>query len=807
MIRNLKIGKRTANTGAMDFSDLCDAPAGKHGFVQVKNGHFYFEDGTRARFMGFNFPVRSNFPDHAAAEILSARLASMGVNVVRVTGTDAVATPFGWSLNPESPLIDYEKGNSRCFSDAGWDRLDYWLYQLKEKGIYLHIDLLVARDFLEGDELDYPGRLRATKSCSHINERLIALQKEFATQYLRHVNPYTGLALIDDPAVMGIQVTNEDSLFFWAKNFFGASGVESYRRETQERFNHYLLAKYHTREDLVKAWTFEGVCALGDDEDPAEGSVRCIEIGEYFQPMNEPLGRWDSPEGPARYADYAEFGIMINRKYYGQMLDHIRSLGSRVPLATSCLLTGAADIYSHADGDFMENNAYFNHPAPGHERKGFRVPYFREYITTDPRRASYADFEPRSNLVTQGSAARVAGKPFVMSEWNEYGAQPFHSSAFLMTAAYACLQDWDGLIIYCYHSDDSLDGQPEDEIAHIMDAYNDPSLILQFGTMAAVFLRGLLRPGRHAVDVVYHHNDLLTQPAGHRLPFSVLPFLTQVRCVYQDQGNGYNGGADVAVSAGFVSGGNYDSAAHAVVYARSPYRDAFRTSYAGGAYLEHYKEKDARVIGDGVTLGGRFLVFDDIAGLTADFDYMGFARSLDTALKEWGVLAPGQGLAESTAMVSDTGEIIYSPAEAYFAFDSEQCAFFTGKPRREIDLGERYRVSSRNERISLALLSLDGRALADSEHLLLTALGRSGMDRTEFVKEDEEMTHILLKGKLYLDTLEGSLRIADCGKARLWALDVYGRRCAELSGEGRGDGALYFTFDGNSFGNFELVLS
>ena len=32
--------------------DVLDAPAGKHGFVKVKDGHFYFEDGTRARFWG-----------------------------------------------------------------------------------------------------------------------------------------------------------------------------------------------------------------------------------------------------------------------------------------------------------------------------------------------------------------------------------------------------------------------------------------------------------------------------------------------------------------------------------------------------------------------------------------------------------------------------------------------------------------------------------------------------------------------------------------------------------------------------------
>ncbi|MCS6861385.1 MAG: hypothetical protein NZT92_13805, partial [Abditibacteriales bacterium] len=39
----------------VDFSFLLDAPAGKHGFLTTRpDGHFYFADGTRARFFGIN---------------------------------------------------------------------------------------------------------------------------------------------------------------------------------------------------------------------------------------------------------------------------------------------------------------------------------------------------------------------------------------------------------------------------------------------------------------------------------------------------------------------------------------------------------------------------------------------------------------------------------------------------------------------------------------------------------------------------------------------------------------------------------
>ena len=89
MKQRIAIDKATPNVGALDFSHLLDAPAGKHGHVTVKDGHFYFADGTRARFIGFNLPTRSNTPDHETADKLAARFASLGVNVIRLHAADA----------------------------------------------------------------------------------------------------------------------------------------------------------------------------------------------------------------------------------------------------------------------------------------------------------------------------------------------------------------------------------------------------------------------------------------------------------------------------------------------------------------------------------------------------------------------------------------------------------------------------------------------------------------------------------------------------------------------------------------------
>ena len=809
MNQQVSIEKGIQNTGAMDFSYLLEAPAGKHGFVKSRKGHLYFEDGTRARFIGFNFPTRANMPDHETADRISRRLSTMGVNVVRLHAADAPPGDYGWSCNHKYPLINYKAGNSRILNSAGLERFDYWISRLIEKGIYLHVDLLVARAFLEGDNLDYQESLYSTKSSSHLNHTLIERQKEYATNLLCHINPYTGRALINEPAVMTIQITNEDSIFFDVEDRRNTCGVIQYRAEMQRRFNTFLLTKYGSVEHLRKAWTRNGVCELEEGENPELMTVHCGEIGDYHQPMSVPPG----DKGAARYADFTEFGIQVNRNYYEQMIRHIRSLGAKVPIATSCLLTGAADIYSHSDGDVMENNAYFNHPAPCRERDKIRVPFLREYVASDPRRQTYPVFEPRSNLTVQASCGALEGKPFLLTEWNEYGEAPFHSSSYLMTVSYACLNDWDALIIYCYHTCDSYKLQKPDEIRDIMDSWNDPSLIYQFGVMASIFLKRLIKPALNSFNLVYKKSDLLTQNPNHRMPHSILPLLGKMRTVFIEQGEKYNGSANVAVSAGFTSGVDLADAEHAIIYEYSPYLDAFGKSKNPLSIRECYTDTNVNGTDQTVLLGDHYLVFSDIKSIAKNCDYTLFAEWTDRALKHWRLLNEERGITHTGKIISDTGELAFDPQKKNFVAQTRTCSIFSGYTNavnRKIMMGCRFCLNCKNEKITCSLLSLDNRDLDKAEHLLLTAVGISGMDKTTYEKQKNEFTVVKLEGKLYLDTLEGTLEVKGCSKkiAHIWILDSYGNRIKELTQKTeRGDDDVIFIFSGDgACGCYEMFI-
>ena len=795
MKQKFKIDPAVPSRNALDFSYLLDAPAGKHGFVQTRNGHLYYEDGTRARFLGFNMATRSNAVDHALAEKLAARFASMGVNMIRLHAADA---PIGeaersWSACKEAPLLDYEKGTSRILHPEGMDRFDYFVAKLKERGIYVHIDLIVAREFLPGDDLDYDTKVASCSKCYPMfNERLIELQQEFAEAFLTHVNPYTGLALVDEPAVVTVQINNEDSAIKGTMDNDWNPAMQPYRDEVQRRWNHFLLSKYDTRERQKIAWTSEGKCGLKEEEDPEKGTVEIVH-GSFYQPVNDPNGEWDTEVSPARYGDYMEFGILQNRRFYRRMKTFLRGLGVRVPIVASNLVAGAADVYGHIDGDMMENNCYFNHPLFPLTEDGYNIVFPSEYVGVDPLTVQRYIGAMANTILSMGALAAVDEKPFMISEWNEYGLVPFHSTSFMHTIAYACLNDWDGLILYNYQTSEK-ENEPADEILSVFDAYNDPSLICQWGMMAEVFLKGLVASSKNQVDLVYTKNDLQTLPNMMAAPILYLPYVTRMRSVFLD-GDSYTGKAQAAVNAGFVNDGDLENAEHGVYYAWSEYGDVYR--HGTDKKRLRNAAKDTEEIAEGIHLGEKNLVIDHMQQLAGSGDYTAFATYLDQALKKWGILKDDCGL-KGNALISDTGELIFSPNEKQFRIKTKDFAYFSGKPAEEMDLLDGIRVKSENDRITLGCLRRNEED--EKTDYLFVALSDTGMTETSMEQGDSMMgmpiTHISMKGKLYVNTLEGELQIP--GKtAKLELLSQEGKILQVLTGMSQdGDGMVHFVLEG-----------
>jgi len=177
------LSTRNSSTGShyVDWSSLLDAPAGKHGFLTVKDGEFVFENGKKIRFWGTNITAENCFASDAVIDSTVKRLARMGVNMIRMHHLDAA-----WSR----PNIfgNNRAGGTRAFSETSMRQLDYFIYRAKQKGIYIFLDLLVHRDFTKADGIENPPPDLGAKQVGFFSEKIIELQKEYNENLLNHVN-------------------------------------------------------------------------------------------------------------------------------------------------------------------------------------------------------------------------------------------------------------------------------------------------------------------------------------------------------------------------------------------------------------------------------------------------------------------------------------------------------------------------------------------------------------------------------------------------------------------------------------------
>jgi hypothetical protein len=249
--------------GATDVSFLNGKPAGAHGRIVVKDGHFAeSETGRRVRFLGVNLAAHSAFPSHEDAEKVAARLAKYGVNIVRLHHMD---NDF-WSA--DATLWDGAYKDHRHINPAQLDKLDYLIAQLKKNGVYANINLHVSRQFTAED--GFPASVEKIptsfdKRVDFYDRRMIELQKEYAKQLLTHVNPYTHLSYAEDPCIAVVEINNENSLVGdpWATLGAGLDDLpEPFRGELAGLWNDWLQKKYG-REDKLRAAWLQGVTPLG----------------------------------------------------------------------------------------------------------------------------------------------------------------------------------------------------------------------------------------------------------------------------------------------------------------------------------------------------------------------------------------------------------------------------------------------------------------------------------------------------------------------------------------------------------------
>lgn len=251
-----------ASGSAPDVSFLNSKPAGKNGYIKVKNGKFVeTSTGKPVRFVGVNITARQAFPTHSEAEKVAKRLAQLGVNIVRFHHIQQTWDPDGMVWKKDKPNIEADP--------AQLDKLDYFVAQLKKNGIYINMNLQTTRTYQP--EQGFPESVKNIpfgfcKRIDKMNPKMIALQKRYAEELLGRVNPYTKLAYRDDPALAMVEINNENSLVGDPWDGGLGKGLEAlpepFKGDVVALWNKWLAGQYKNDAELTKSW-MQGIPETG----------------------------------------------------------------------------------------------------------------------------------------------------------------------------------------------------------------------------------------------------------------------------------------------------------------------------------------------------------------------------------------------------------------------------------------------------------------------------------------------------------------------------------------------------------------
>ncbi|MHB9129616.1 MAG: hypothetical protein ACYDBB_00820 [Armatimonadota bacterium] len=487
------------DSSLIDRSSSLDAPAGKYGFVTVKDGHFVFANGERARFFGLNLAKETLFIQKPLIDKLVVLFARSGVNLVRIHHIDDM-----------QGILD--PAPERFFRPEKLDLVDYWVAKLREQGIYVCLDLNDYRTFRSEEGVQEGESLgRGAKPYAVFDQRLIELQQEYARRFLvEHVNPYTRLSYANDPAIAFLEIYDENGLFIRRSDW--PNLIDPYKTALQQRWNDWLIQRYGTTTALKAAWTdSKGACALLPTESLETAMVLMprMDLGSNVNPaFTDPL------IAPARQSDGALFAAEVQERYLRTMMTSLRKMGVKVPITA----VGAQDIIPELMSlanttDYIGINYYWDHPSWSTGNEWTMPAYFS-------LKNPYAN-NPEYSFPVTVSMARMAGKPLVVRELGYCYPNPYRGAGMIEAAAYGSFLDVDALILFTY------DANLKSHSIGYFDIRLDP---LRWGLVAQasrLYLSGDMQPARTTVGIGYSQVDAFTWE-NYLSPLYQLAFATRV---------------------------------------------------------------------------------------------------------------------------------------------------------------------------------------------------------------------------------------------------------------------------------------
>lgn len=335
--------------------------------------------------------------------------------------------------DPAQSLIDYAAERKQLLRGDRLEQLDRTIAEARRRGIYIYLDLLTKRRFTTAEGVIEPERLHiGGKPAVMWNRRLIELQKEYAAALLGHRNPLTGQRLADDAAIAMVGIINEMT--------------------------------------MLDANAFRGVPTAYLSELDALFAAWCQEHGQAHPGPGFPqhVGR----KHPGAWA----FAADTERRYYREMEQCVRSLGYRGLLTGTNWQAQPANLANCAALGFVDRHFYWDHPSGGWSPK--------DKFHNRPHAGSLAMF-------AEIAGQRVAGVPYVITEWNFCWANEWLLEGPLQMAAFGSYQNYAALLNFSMLGQDL---QPTMQGCFASDS--KPQVVPALVFSGLIYRRGDVAPGQ-----------------------------------------------------------------------------------------------------------------------------------------------------------------------------------------------------------------------------------------------------------------------------------------------------------------------
>lgn len=459
----------------IDMRWLNEAQAGDGGFIGAKGGQFiHSKTGEPVRFWAVNGPPHELKGD--ALRNAARMLAKRGVNLARVHGA-----MFNRDGEFDPTNVEHALEVARV---------------MKAEGIYTHFSIYfplwmtprAGHPWLEG----YDGKTHPFAAL-YFNPRFQQEYRKWWTSLLTTKDKVTGKTLVEEPAVMGLEMVNEDSFFFWT---FDAARIPAAQLKLLEtRFGEWLKAKHGSIDAALAKW---GSATKVERDAPGEGRIG-------FRPL------WNiANQKTPRDQDTAQFLYEVQAGFYRDTRSFLRSLGFKGVVTASNWSTaspetlGPLEKLSYTTGDFIDRHGYF---AGSHKGDSAEWSIRDGHVYADRSALRFDGAEPGKpkSFVHPAMDPEYAGMPSMISETTFNRPNRFRTEAPLFFAAYGALQDTDGIVHFAY---DGARWSVKPNFWMQPWTLSSPTMLGQFPATALIYRKGLVAPGAVLAKVPLATNDL-----------------------------------------------------------------------------------------------------------------------------------------------------------------------------------------------------------------------------------------------------------------------------------------------------------